>query len=83
MQMRFSDFIVTDVVIAHCLTMIIVFSLYFKGIERLGGCVCESVVCMWVNYLGFLSVWQLLLIFVLFVLFLAFSQGWSKLGFNS
>ena len=53
MLMWFSDFIVTDVVIAHCLTMVIMFSLYFKGYERLVGCVCESVVCMWVNYLGF------------------------------
>ena len=26
--------------------------MYFKGIERLVGCVCESVKCMWVNYLG-------------------------------
>ena len=41
MQMQFSDFIVTDIVSAHCLTMIIVFSLYFKGYEHLNGCVCE------------------------------------------
>ena len=33
--------LVTDIVIAHCLTMIIMFSMYLKGIERLNGCVCE------------------------------------------
>ena len=55
MLMQFSDFVITDLVSAHCLIMVIVFSLYFKGYERLAGCVYESV-CMWVNYLGFSSV---------------------------
>ena len=57
MQMRFRDFIVTDIVIAHCLTMSIMFPLYFKGVEHLVGCVCESVyacgLIIWgVNRLG-------------------------------
>ena len=43
MLMGFSDSVVTDIVIAHCLTMIIMFPMYFKGMERLVGCVCEPV----------------------------------------
>ena len=41
MQIWFSDFTSHRYNHAHCLTMSIVFSMYFKGIEHLGGCVCE------------------------------------------
>ena len=43
MQIRFSEFASHRYTHAHCLTMLIVFSMYFKGIERLGGCMCEFV----------------------------------------
>ena len=43
MQIWFSDFTSHRYNHAHCLTMSIVFSMYFKGIECLVGCVCESV----------------------------------------
>ena len=57
MQMRFSDFIGHRYSHAHCLTMSIMFTMYFKGFERLVGCVCESVyacgLIIWgVNHLG-------------------------------
>ena len=80
MQMQFSDFISHRYSHAYCLTMLIVFSMYFKGIECSVGCVCESVNACGLIIWGVICLDIFALISVLF--YSSFILGWSELGVN-
>ena len=75
MQIRFSEFASHRYRHDHCLIMLIMFSVYFKGIECLVGCVYASGLIIW----GFHPFRQLFE--YLFYFYSSFFIGWVKLGF--